>query len=84
MVCQCSTCRMQLPAPPKAPLHLWEYPQQRWSSIHAGLFIGHLFSIIVDAYSKWTEAIIVPFTSAEASIKVLCSVYATYGIHEHI
>ena len=50
-----STCQLQRSAPPKALLHPWEYPQRPWSRIHidhAGPFLGHLFLIIVDAYSK--------------------------------
>ena len=46
--------------------------------------MGQLFLIIVDAYSKWIEAAIVPSTSSEASIKVLRSVFATHGIPEHM
>ena len=87
LVRQCITCQLQCSAPPKAPLHPWDYPQRPWSRIHidhTGPFLGQLFLIIVDAYSKWIEAAIVPSTSSEASIKVLRSVFATHGIPEHM
>ena len=66
-------CQLYHTSPPKAPLDPWEYPQRPWSRINidrAGLFMGHNFLIIVDLFSKWIEAFIVPFTYSEATIKV--------------
>ena len=40
------------------PLHPWEWPEKRWSWIHidhAGPFMGELFLMVIDAYSKWIE-----------------------------
>ncbi len=42
---------------------------------HAGPFMGHTFLIIVDSYSKWIEAVTVPSTSSEATIKVLHTLF---------
>ena len=61
VVRQCQECQIHHSMPPKAPLHPWEYPQNPWSRIHidhAGPFLGHIFLIVVDAYSKWIETVI--------------------------
>jgi hypothetical protein len=87
VVQSCKTCQENRASPNKAPLHPWEYPKKPWSRLHidhAGPFLGHYFLIIVDAQSKWIEAKIVPSTSAEATITVLRSLFATHGIPEHI
>ena len=83
----CKICQLSRPSPPKAPVHPWEYPHRPWARIHidhAGPYLGHYFLIIVDAYSKWIEAHIVPSTSSEATIKVLRFVFSTHGVPEHL
>ena len=52
----CSSCLTNKKSPPEAPIHPWEYPNKVWSWIHidfAGPFMGSMFLVIVDAYSKW-------------------------------
>ena len=83
----CGTCQQHRPMPAQASIHPWEYPKRPWSRIHidhAGPYLGHTFLIIVDSYSKWIEAMIVPSTSTEATIKVLRTLFATHGIPEHL
>ena len=51
--------------PPKVSLDPWEWPQRLWARLHidhAGPFMGHIFLILVDAYSKWTDSHIVSST----------------------
>ena len=41
--------------PSRAPLHPWEWPSQPWSQFHldfAGPFLGHMYLVLVNAYSK--------------------------------
>ena len=83
-VYSCEKCQTNRPLPPKSPLHNWEYPSRPWKRLHidhAGPFLGHTFAIVVDAHSKWNE---VNSTSSEATIKVLCNLFATHGIPEHV
>ena len=47
---------------------------------HAGPFLGKYFLVVVDAYSKWIEAKIVPSTSSEVTIKVLTNLFANFGL----
>ena len=51
---------------------------------HAGPYHGKLFLVLVDAHSKWIEVQTVNSTSAESTIAVLRSLFATHGIPEQI
>ena len=54
----CSVCQSQHPTPPSAPIQPWRWPCKAWSRFHldfAGPFMGHMFLIIVDAYSEWLK-----------------------------
>ena len=64
----CTSCQVTSAAPPKAPLHPWEWPAQPWSQLHldfAGPFLGCILLIIVDAYSKWLTVEIIQSITAE-------------------
>ena len=83
----CETCQLHWPLPPKAPLHPWESLNHSWSRIHinhAGPYLGKLYSIVVDAFSKWIEVHIVNSTFSEATIEKLCTLFSTHGLPEQI
>ena len=83
----CDVCQASRPAPPKAPLHPWEWPTQPWARIHldhAGPFHGKLFLVLVDAHSKWMDVQIVNSTSSDATISKLRSIFAVHGLPEQI
>lgn len=47
--------------PIRAPIHPWEYPSRPWARLHidhAGPFLGKLFLIVTDAYSKWIDVLL--------------------------
>ena len=53
-------CPLTLNNPKVAPLHSWERPARPWQRIYvyfAGPFLGTMFLVVVDAHSKWPEAI---------------------------
>ncbi|XP_031349460.1 uncharacterized protein K02A2.6-like [Photinus pyralis] len=80
-------CQENQRAPPKAPIHPWEWATEPWSRLHidfAGPFQGHQLLIVVDAYSKWLEVELVPTTSSSAAIRVLRSLFATHGLPDVI
>ena len=55
-VTSCHSHQENQSAPAKAPLHPRGWPEYAWSHVHvdyAGLLEGHLFLILVDAYSKF-------------------------------
>jgi len=79
----CASCQVQLNTPSLAPLHPWEWPDQPWKRIHvdyAGPFQGHMYLVVVDAYSKWPEVIPVKSTTSEATIEVLRVLFGRYGL----
>ncbi|XP_045535455.1 uncharacterized protein K02A2.6-like [Papilio machaon] len=78
----CAACRTVRDAPPRAPLHSWEFPLHPWLRIHADFAEcgGKRYLIIIDAHSKWLEAIPMRNTSAESTIKVFRSVFSRFGL----
>ncbi|XP_058049718.1 uncharacterized protein K02A2.6-like [Ahaetulla prasina] len=80
---KCQACQESRPLPPTAPVREWEKPQGPWSRIHidfAGPFHGQTFLIVVDAFSKWLEVILMKSTTAEAVIATLRHLFATHGL----
>ena len=70
-------------SPPVAPLHPWEYPDGPFKMIHidyAGPYKGHMFLVVVEAYSKWIETYIMKNTSSTATIMKLRECFAQHGI----
>lgn len=51
---------------------------------HTGPVERKLILVVIDAHSKWVEAVPVPSTSSAATIKVLRNHYAIHGIPELI
>eukprot|EP00731_Ephydatia_muelleri_P003073 Em0001g3073a len=81
----CEACQANRKSPPKAPLHPWEWPSKPWSRLHidhAGPFMGKIFLIMVDSYSKWLEVVPVASTSSQQTIKELRHMFATHGLPE--
>ncbi|XP_058023902.1 uncharacterized protein K02A2.6-like, partial [Ahaetulla prasina] len=80
---KCQACQESRPLPPTAPIREWEKPQGPWSRIHidfAGPFHGQTFLVVVDAYSKWLEIILMRSTTAESVISVLRHLFVTHGL----
>ena len=79
-VIQCELCQTRQKAPPVVPLHPWSYPDRPWSRIHidhAGPFMGKLFLLVIDAYTKWLDVHIAPST---ATVELLRKSFATFGL----
>ena len=82
---QRETCQMNQNMPASAPVHPWENTSRPWSRIHidyAGPFMGHMFLIIVDSYSKWTYAYPMKNSVSQATIERLRNTFATHGLPE--
>ena len=83
----CQVCCEHRNAPPHAPLHPWEWPEEPWSRLHidfAGPFLGKMFLIIVDAHSKWIESVIMNEITAPSTILQLRKVFAIHGLPDVI
>ena len=83
----CLECQQAQLVPPAAPLCSWQWPTRPWSCIHidfARSMNNQTFLIIVDAHSKWIEAFKMNSTTATATIEVLRTTFARYGLFESI
>ncbi|XP_061774106.1 uncharacterized protein K02A2.6-like [Nerophis ophidion] len=84
---QCETCQLEQRTPRQVPLHPWEFPGEVWKRLHidfAGPFLGHMFMIVVDAYSKWLEAYKMAQITSTATITLLKRLFASFGVPEQI
>ncbi|XP_013913299.1 PREDICTED: uncharacterized protein LOC106542174 [Thamnophis sirtalis] len=80
---RCTMCQLSRPNPPSGPAREWEAPRGPWSRLHidyAGPFHGQNFLIMVDAYSRWVELVIMTSTTAESTVRALRQLFATHGL----
>ena len=78
-------CQLNQKAPAQAPLHPWEWPEPPWVQIHVdytGPFLNKMFLVVVDAYSKWLDVVIMPSATSLNIIQALRSMFATHGLPE--
>ena len=83
----CSSCQMNQSAPPTAPLHPWRWLSNPWTRLHidfTGPFMGKTFFILIDAHSKWIDAVSTHSPSAVAAIEHLRTTFSQFGIPETI
>ena len=81
----CTPCQTSRKLPPAVTIQPWEWPKQPWSRLHidyAGPLHGHMFLVVVDAYSKWMEVKMVKQANSKTTISVLRSLFTTHGIPE--
>ena len=84
---KCLSCQENATAPPTAPVASWNWPSGPWKRIHidyAGPFLGSMFIIVVDAYSKWLEVIKVSQPTTSTTILHLLRLFTTFGLPEHL
>ena len=85
LVQECAECQENQRMPARSPLQPWEWPKQPWSRLHvdyAGPFLGRMYLIVMDAYSKWLEVLPVVNATFRTTIEKLRSLFATHGIPE--
>lgn len=83
----CERCQQTAPLPAKLPVASWNWPSAPWTRLHvdyAGPFMNAMFLIIVDAHSKWLEVFKTNGCTTEATIQCLSSLFARYGLPEHL
>ena len=81
----CDACQRSRNLPAVAPIQPWEWPERPWSRLHvdyAGPLFGHMFLVLVDAYSKWMEVKMVKNVTSSTTITALRSIFAAHGIPE--
>ena len=58
--CLYNECQLSQSNPPTAPLNPWTWPSRPWMRIpidYIGPVEGHYLLIVIDAHSKWIEAL---------------------------
>ena len=83
----CHACQENLNSPAKAPLHPREWPERAWSHVHidyAGPFEGSMFLIVINAYSKWMDVVLIRHATSQTTIDKLRVIFATHGLPEMI
>ena len=79
----CKSCQMNQAIPAKAPIHPWQKTTAPGMRIHidfAGPFVGKMFLIIYDSYSKWIDAIPMINITSSAVIDRLGCTFSVHGI----
>ena len=84
---ECGHCQQHQSSPPVAPLHPWSWPTRPWARLHidyAGPINGQMILVIVDAHSKWIEAIPTSGSTSRVVIEELRFLFSQFGLPECI
>lgn len=84
---QCVTCQKSRPEPPEAPLYPWSWPTRPWARLHldyAGPVEGKIVLVMIDAHSKWIEAVHTTTATSAAVIEVCRERFAQFGLPETV
>lgn len=87
MVKQCNSCQQNQSSPPHAPLQPWSWPTRPWSRLHvdyAGPVEGKMILIVIDAHSKWIEAIPLSTATAVSTVQQLRKIFSQFGLPDLI
>ena len=76
----CETCQLHARNPPGAPLHPWS----RLHVDYAGPFLGKMFLLVIDAFSKWLDVYMVQSATSQATIDKLRVSFAIHGLPDVI
>lgn len=80
----CNSCQETPKQPCPTRMHPWEFPDHPWIRIYVdyAAIQGQDVLIVVDAFSKWIEAVRVANATTTSTIIVLRRLFATHGIPE--
>ncbi|KAG6438794.1 hypothetical protein O3G_MSEX000230 [Manduca sexta] len=83
----CIVCLQNHRNPEKTKLTVWPQPPGVWHRLHAD-FLGPLYSkmflVVIDAYSKWPEAVVMSNITAQKTIEVFKNIFVRYGYPLHL
>ena len=83
----CRPCQESRPAPDRAALCVWPWPDRAWSRIHldfAEPTKGRYVLVVVDAYSKWIEAECCSSVCSKTTISKLRKLFSRWGLSDMI
>ncbi|UYV66659.1 K02A2.6-like [Cordylochernes scorpioides] len=84
MARECTICQESANMPPST-ISDRTWPEKPWHRLHmdlAGPFMGRMFLVIVDAYTKWLEIFILKEITSKTIIYHLRQVFARFGLPE--
>lgn len=80
---RCPQCVQCLPMPPAQVPANWPKNNRRWYRLHvdfAGPVEGHMIFVLVDAETKWIEAVPLKTATAATTVDTLRCIFARFGI----
>ena len=83
VVKSCQKCQINQSMPHQAPVHNWENTIMPWARVHIdydGPYLGKMFFIIVDLYSKWIDVFPTSSSTSKSTIEKLRICFANHGI----
>ncbi|XP_049518976.1 uncharacterized protein K02A2.6-like [Dermacentor silvarum] len=83
LVQSCQQCVQCWPMPAEQVPSSWPKTNKRWSRLHidyAGPVEGHMILVVVDAETKWIEAVPLKTASVETTVEVLRGIFARFGL----
>ena len=82
----CVRCQEQAKNPAKKT-GTWTWSNGPWKRLHidfAGPFMGKMFLVVVDAYSKYLDVVPMDHATSATTIKALRHIFSIFGLPEHI
>ena len=81
-VWNCTSCQQVRSLPSVAPVMPWIWPGAPWHRVHLDFAEeeGRHYLVVVDAYSKWPEVVMMNSTTTGATIEVMRGLFSRYGI----
>ena len=82
----CARCQEQAKNPAKKT-GTWTWSNGPWKRLHidfAGPFMGKMFLVVVDAYSKYLDVVPMDHATSATTIKALPHIFSIFGLPEHI
>lgn len=79
----CEACLESAANPPRASLNVWDWPDGPNRRIHAdflGPLEGHMYLLIIDAFSKWVDVKEMKNITSESTIDVFREYFSTWRL----
>ena len=79
----CTSCQIHQNMPLKAPMDSQENSQTPWGRIHldfAGPYLGKMFLVITDSYSKWLDIMSMNSINTATVTQCLRPSFLTHGL----
>ncbi|XP_037567401.1 uncharacterized protein K02A2.6-like [Dermacentor silvarum] len=80
---QCQVCQEHQRVARPVAMMPWPFPDRPWSRLHidfAGPLKNRYLLVVIDAFSKWIEAVPISTPSADETISCLRVMFATHGL----